>query len=349
MTGVLEVCVGIGAQQLHHPGPPAGTEEGVGFPTLLSLAGPRVDRPRIRREKHASTAWLAWTRGVIRFRWIAAGSAIAALAIAIIPLFGLQIGSTGADSLATGGPAHDTVKSLQAGGVGNGVLTPMPLLVEPGGDARAFADVARSVDGVRMAIVIPSAASGATAVVVVPDRETVDNSSVTVVTAVRDATRTLPGYGGVTGPGAQVIDFQKAVYDKFPYVIALLALVVFVLLVRAFRSLLLPLKAVVLNLARARPGPHRTPGHLGRADPVLRLRRAGLGATDGHQDPGHRSRSGDPPGRDRRPSAAGAGHGVPVRQVQLVVTGRDRPGPAGAALPTQAGRHTRRSRGSGGD
>jgi RND superfamily putative drug exporter len=38
------------------------------------------------------------------------------------------------------------------------------------------------------------------------------------------------------------------VYDNFPYVLALIAVITFVLLVRTFRSLLLPIKAVVLNL-----------------------------------------------------------------------------------------------------
>ena len=45
-----------------------------------------------------------------------------------------------------------------------------------------------------------------------------------------------------------VQDYQRAVYDNFPYVLGLIALVTFVLLVRTFRSILLPLKAVVLNL-----------------------------------------------------------------------------------------------------
>ena len=43
-------------------------------------------------------------------------------------------------------------------------------------------------------------------------------------------------------------DYFSAVYDKFPYVMALIALITFVLLVRTFRSLLLPIKAVMLNL-----------------------------------------------------------------------------------------------------
>ncbi|MFD4557730.1 MMPL family transporter [Streptomyces sp. NPDC058469] len=75
-----------------------------------------------------------------------------------------------------------------------------------------------------------------------------DNTSVAVVSSVRNATRNLPGYVGVTGRGAIVLDYQRAVFDDFPYVLGLIALVTFVLLVRTFRSLLLPLKAVLLNL-----------------------------------------------------------------------------------------------------
>jgi RND superfamily putative drug exporter len=50
------------------------------------------------------------------------------------------------------------------------------------------------------------------------------------------------------GRPAQDKDFIEAVYGNFPLMIALIALITFVLLARAFRSLLLPLKAVVLNV-----------------------------------------------------------------------------------------------------
>jgi RND superfamily putative drug exporter len=52
----------------------------------------------------------------------------------------------------------------------------------------------------------------------------------------------------VGGLPAQNADFIKAVYGNFPLMIALIALITFVLLARAFRSLLLPLKAVILNV-----------------------------------------------------------------------------------------------------
>jgi putative drug exporter of the RND superfamily len=218
------------------------------LPVLLSVAGPRIDWPRVRKEKRASRAWSAWARGVVRYRWIAAGTALVALALAIAPIFGLQIGQTGSDSLAGNGAAHDTLVSLRGNGVGTGILTPMNLLVKPGADAQALAGAARKVDGVRMAIVAAHGRDGRTDVVVVPDHETLDQSSVATVTAVRAATRDLPGYDGIAGPGATVIDYQRAVYDNFPYVLGLIALVTFLLLVRTFRSILLPLKAVVLNL-----------------------------------------------------------------------------------------------------
>jgi putative drug exporter of the RND superfamily len=43
-------------------------------------------------------------------------------------------------------------------------------------------------------------------------------------------------------------DFVHAVYSNFPYVLAFVILLTFVLLARAFRSLILPLKAAILNL-----------------------------------------------------------------------------------------------------
>jgi len=71
-----------------------------------------------------------------------------------------------------------------------------------------------------------------------------------VLTAVTAAVRTVAGpevlVGGV---GASVLDYASAVYDRLPLVLVIIAVIVFLLLVRTFRSLLLPLKAVLLNLA----------------------------------------------------------------------------------------------------
>ncbi len=81
-----------------------------------------------------------------------------------------------------------------------------------------------------------------------PADETVNSKTVGVVTRVKDAAANLPGVIGVTGLGAAQLDFLHAVYGNFPLMLAIIAVLTFLLLVRAFRSLLLPLKAVLLNL-----------------------------------------------------------------------------------------------------
>ena len=52
----------------------------------------------------------------------------------------------------------------------------------------------------------------------------------------------------VGGSGPLNADFIDAVYGSFPLMIGLIALLTFVLLARAFRSLVLPAKAIVLNV-----------------------------------------------------------------------------------------------------
>jgi RND superfamily putative drug exporter len=67
-----------------------------------------------------------------------------------------------------------------------------------------------------------------------------------------DAVRTSAHATGplvkVGGAGAENQDFVNAIYGSFPLMIALIAVLTFLLLARAFRSLLLPLKAVILNV-----------------------------------------------------------------------------------------------------
>jgi RND superfamily putative drug exporter len=217
------------------------------LPALLSSVGPRVDYPRIRNEAAAARGWSAWARAIVRHRFIAVAVALVALAVLIAPVFGLKIGQSGINSLATSGPAFDAAQVLRDGGVGTGVLTPIELLV-PADQAQTAVDAARQVDGVFTAV--KGGTHDGTAVIdVLPVSETVDSDGNVVVDNVRTAVEDATGASiGVTGAGATVEDYFRAVYDNFPYVLLLIAGITFVLLVRTFRSLLLPLKAVLLNL-----------------------------------------------------------------------------------------------------
>ena len=59
-------------------------------------------------------------------------------------------------------------------------------------------------------------------------------------------------------------DFIDAVYGNFPLMIALIAVITFILLARAFRSLLLPAKAVILNVLSVVPRVGRARSSSGR-------------------------------------------------------------------------------------
>ncbi|MFN2560426.1 MAG: MMPL family transporter [Jatrophihabitans sp.] len=219
-------------------------------PAILAGIGPKVDWPRIRHEDRASRVWSRWARLIVRRRWIAAITALAALGVLVGVLFGIKVGQASSGSLASSGPAYDSLQLLKDGGRSTGRLTPIEVLAKSD-DAKQIASDLGQVDGVDDVLVPTGPASnrnGQTVLVVLPQQETVNSKSVGVVTRVKDATKHMTGVLGVTGLGAAQIDFLHAVYANFPLMLLLIAALTYILLARAFRSLLLPLKAVLLNI-----------------------------------------------------------------------------------------------------
>jgi RND superfamily putative drug exporter len=224
------------------------------LPALLGGIGPRVDWPRIRHEDKPSRSWTAWARLVVRWRWIAAGVALVILGALIIPIFGIKIGQAQTSSLASGGPAYQQLQRLHDGGVPGGVVSPMEVLIEGKSSATSAEEAATraaKVDGVAAAFApdTPQWRVGDSALVgVIPTEETVDSTKAHVVDDVQAALDGVPGVVGIAGVGPTVLDYINAVYKKFPYSLGLIAFVTFVLRVRTFRSILLPVKAVLLNI-----------------------------------------------------------------------------------------------------
>jgi putative drug exporter of the RND superfamily len=220
------------------------------LPAILGGIGPRVDWPRVRHEARASRAWTAWTRGVVRGRWAAATIALAVMIVLLIPVFSLTTGETAAGALAKNGQAHDTYQQLLASGAPSGALTPIEVLTRTP-DARSVAARLEHVPGI--ATVAHSTApdsnrAGTTILLAIPRAETVNASSLAPVSAVRDEVRNTPGVIGVAGDGAIDLDYQNAVFGNFPLMFAVIALLTIALLARAFRSIVLAVKAVLLNL-----------------------------------------------------------------------------------------------------
>jgi RND superfamily putative drug exporter len=220
------------------------------LPALLGGIGQRIDWPRIRKEQQASRAWTAWARGVIRWRWAAAGLAIILLALFAIPALQIKVGETGVNSLAKSGPAYTAYQDLIAGGVPQGVVSPIEVLTTSQAGPHVL-DAISGLPGVKAAV-LPTGDSGnrggLSDIVVIPESATLNNTTLAPVRAVQNAVSHMPGVIGVTGLGAIEQDYSHAVFGNFPLMFLLIALFTFLLLARAFRSLLLAGKAVILNL-----------------------------------------------------------------------------------------------------
>lgn len=219
------------------------------LPVLLDTIGPRIDWPKIRLEGAPSRPWSAWARLVVRTRWVMALLGVGALAALIVPLLSIQLGYPRSDTLASSGSAYGAWQTLTTGGVPVGVLFPVEVLAHDG-DTTAVPRLA-GVDGVKTVVAptTPDYHQGGTELLtVLVDADVSSPAGVDTVRRVRDAVAKDPYVIGVGGVGAESIDFNQATYGSFPLMLALIAALTFILLARALRSLLLPLKAVVFNL-----------------------------------------------------------------------------------------------------
>ncbi len=217
------------------------------LPVLLATIGPFLDRVGIgRRTASAGQGWVPWGRLLVRRRWIMGGLALVILGALFLPVLDFSTGTPRAEALSSAGQAREGLDLLTTSGIGAGVLSPYDIAVV-GGDPDATAAVVSGVDGVR-GVVAPTGDEwrrGDTAVI---NAFPVEEDSSTNVDAVRAAVEDQPGevlVGGVV-PGSA--DFNDAVYGNFIWVVLVILVVTYVLLARVFRSLLLPLKAVIFNI-----------------------------------------------------------------------------------------------------
>jgi putative drug exporter of the RND superfamily len=215
------------------------------LPVVLATLGPKLEWPRSRRQDRAGRFWTAWARAVVRHRWAAAGASTAVLAALAVVALQVQLGNPRAESLAQSGGARGGFELLERSGIGAGPVSPFDALVRAG-DPDAVADNLDEVEGVQAAIAPTDWRRDDTALVTVIPTE--DGNSPEGRDTLDRLRAGAPAEVAIGGKAAQGADFVAAVYGNFPLVVALLAGLTFLLLARAFRSLILPLQAVVLNL-----------------------------------------------------------------------------------------------------
>ena len=235
------------------------------LPALLYTLGPRVNRVRVlpRRLVEGSDDpdrgfWNRWAHFVVR-RPIAV-AATGLVVVAALLYYGVQLNPADAQAkdLPGGGPAHRGAQVLRDAGITEGVHKPYQIAVEgPATPAQLDQVAARLADAEGIAGAAAPPQSRADDFALVEAFSTSDGSTrETRRTTDRLKDDVVPSaeaeLGGPTltlaGLPTSESEFIDAVYGNFPYVLLFVILLTYVLLVRAFRSILLPLKAVILNL-----------------------------------------------------------------------------------------------------
>jgi RND superfamily putative drug exporter len=221
------------------------------LPVILAKAGAKLDWPHRRTDDKASRAWTRWAQAVSRRRWLAAGAGMAVILALALAATNLQLGAADADTIAKSGPAEQGLKQLENAGIGEGSILPHEVLVEGNTDPKTVAADLNKVDGIHGAVAPsgPDWNRGGTHIVEaipIPDSGTSEGHD--TLNGVRDTAHSAGSGVRVGGGPAANQDFIDAVYGAFPLMIALIAITTFILLARAFRSLLLPLKAIILNI-----------------------------------------------------------------------------------------------------
>jgi RND superfamily putative drug exporter len=220
------------------------------LPVILATVGPRLDRRRIRRRDRSVRFWQGWAESVVRFRGLAVFVALVILGLLLASATNLHLGNADPDTIAKAGPAKEALDQLDSSGIGKGAIAPIETLV-PEADADAVTTAQQEVEGVHGAVAPagPDWRRDGLAVVAAAPREGDESDAGRdTVQDVIDAAHGASSGARVGGSGPLNADFIDAVYGSFPLMIALISVLTFLLLARAFRSLLLPLKAIVLNI-----------------------------------------------------------------------------------------------------
>jgi putative drug exporter of the RND superfamily len=221
------------------------------LPVVLAKVGGRLDWPHRRTDDKASAAWTRWATGVAKHRWLAAGAGMLVILALAFAATDLRLGTSDADALARPGDAKDGLVALEDAGIGEGSLLPHEILIEGSTSPDEVAAALRLVPGIHGAVAPDDASwrrDGTAVVDAIPTPDTSTQAGLDALDGVRNAAHASGADVRVGGQPASNDDFIDAVYGSFPLMIALIAITTFILLARAFRSLLLPLKAILLNI-----------------------------------------------------------------------------------------------------
>ncbi len=234
------------------------------LPAMLGALGSHINSLRVKlgkthpddKEPHG---WRRWAERVSEHPWTATIAALAVLIVLAIPLLQLDLGQNDISALpkeTTSRQAYDALNK----GFGPGVNGPLLIASEftsPGEAKQVLPKLEKAIGGTGdvEAVSEPSFdKQGRVAVFTVISKsepwadetvELVENLRDTVVPQALHGSKANAYVGGQT---AGYIDLASQISDKLPLMIAIVVALSFIVLLVAFRSLLVPIKAAAMNL-----------------------------------------------------------------------------------------------------
>ncbi len=245
----------------------------ISLPALLAVTGTRVDGLRVWRHTPKPVGEGFWHRlamAVMRRPVVFGVGAIALLVLLGSPFLRVNFGLSGAEALPKGAQSRAVSETLLHdfnGDSGNSFAIVADGIGSPGGRGAAIGEYASRVSALpnvarvdtltgtyeagRLATAAgPRAASFSrptgTWLTIVPSVDQVSSAGQHLVTQIRALRAPFPV--GVEGQGATLADTKSAIFSRLPYAFGIIAAVTFVLLFLVFNSLLVPIKAIALNL-----------------------------------------------------------------------------------------------------
>ncbi|HST69634.1 MAG TPA: MMPL family transporter [Solirubrobacterales bacterium] len=234
------------------------------LPAMLGALGPRIDSLRVKlgkthpddKEPHG---WRRWAERVSARPGTATVVSLLILLVLALPLLQLDLGQNDVSALPKDTTSRQAYDALDQG-FGPGVYGPLLIASEftsPAEAQQVLPKLEKAIGGAGDVAAVGEPAldkAGTTAVFTVISKsepwsddtvELVENLRETIVPGALQGTEASSFVGGQT---AGYIDLATQIGDKLPLMIAIVVALSFLVLLVAFRSLLVPVKAAAMNL-----------------------------------------------------------------------------------------------------
>ncbi|MDQ1710846.1 MAG: putative drug exporter of the superfamily [Frankiaceae bacterium] len=233
------------------------------LPAVLGFTGRNIERLHVpffgkRARAYDHSFWFRWSRFIQRRPWPAAIGGLVLLLLLAVPFFGMRFGFPDASN----DPKSFTTRrsyDLLTQGFGKGFNGPFLLTVELSGPgdlpaATALAERLRTVPGVKSVSPPQPNPAGDTAIVqLVPTTSPQSKETEKLVDRLRndvlpEATKDSHLKVRVSGLVAGGVDSTRGISKRLPVLVGAVVLLSFLLLLVVFRSILVAVKAAVMNL-----------------------------------------------------------------------------------------------------